>query len=72
MHGDKRKLNGFVYVQRILTLGAKGRPRHWPSTDLGHRSMNVAEEIPLLHNFIGKPILGGILLAFDLFRRILG
>jgi hypothetical protein len=37
---------------------------------LSRRLMDVAEDIPLLPNFIGKPILGGVGLGLDLFKGI--
>jgi len=37
---------------------------------LSRRLMDVAEDVPLLPNFIGKPILGGIGLGLDLVKGI--
>jgi len=37
---------------------------------LSRRLMEVAEDVPLLPNFIGKPILGGIGLGLDLMKGI--
>jgi hypothetical protein len=34
--------------------------------------MDVAEDIPLLPNFVGKPILGGVGLGLDLFKGVFG
>lgn len=38
---------------------------------LSRRLMDIAEDIPLLPNFIGKPILGGIGLGLDIIKTIL-
>ena len=69
--GNEEKARIFQKFQEGINIGIKRALDENRKRSIRQKLTEIAEDIPLLPRFIGKPILGGIGLGLDLIKAIL-